>query len=76
MPNPLLNLLGGQSPNSAPQGNNMFVMIQKFLQFKNQFQGNPKDKVMEMLNNGTISKEQFEQASQLAKQLESMIPHK
>lgn len=71
MKNPLLNLM--QSSQAPQQMGGMMPMLQQFMQFKNQFQGDPKQKVMEMLNSGQITQQQFEQATNMAKQLESMF---
>lgn len=52
---------------------NITDTMQKFNQFRNNFTGDPKATVMNMLTGGQISKEQFEQACQMAKQLESLF---
>lgn len=48
-------------------------MLQQFNQFKNSFQGNPKNAVMNMLQRGVMSNEQFSQLSQMAKQLQNFM---
>lgn len=48
---------------------NMMNMLQQFQKFQQTFSGNPKQQVMQMLNSGKISKEQFNKASQMADQL-------
>lgn len=70
MPNPF-KALGGNG--NAPFGN-MNAFMQKFNQFKSTFQGDPQQKVQEMLNNGTVSQEQVNQAMQIAKQIRQFIP--
>lgn len=47
--------------------------IQQFQQFKNSFKGNPKQAVMQMLQNGQISNPQLQQAMQMAKQLQGIL---
>ena len=72
MSNPLFNLLSGSLPQ---QGNNqMMSMINQFIQFKNSFQGNPEEKVKELMNSGKMTQEQFNNLSQIAKQFESFFP--
>lgn len=74
MRNPLLDMMQPQQA-PTPQGGVM-GMLQQFMQFKNQFQGDPKQKVMEMLNSGQITHQQFEQAAGMAKQLENLLSPK
>lgn len=51
MSNPLFNALGG----GMPQGNGPMQMIQQFIQFKQNFKGDPKAEVEKMLQSGRIS---------------------
>lgn len=70
--NPLFNLMGGNpSPNMF---GNLPQLIQQFNQFKGSFQGDPQQKVQELLNSGQMTQEQFNQISAMAKQLEPFIP--
>lgn len=71
MPNSLFNLLN-TSPMPAPVGN-MMSMIAQFQQFKQNFQGDPKEKVMELVNSGQISQEQLTQLQNTASQLQSLF---
>lgn len=48
-------------------------MVQQFMQFKNNFRGNPKQMVMNMLANGQISNPQLQQVMQMAKQFQSFL---
>ena len=48
--------------------NNPMNMMQKFIEFKNNFQGDPKTAVMNLLNNGQMSQEQFNQLQNMANQ--------
>ena len=61
MPNPLYNQLNNM------QGNN--PMIQQFLQFKKNFNGNPQQIIQNMLNSGKITQAQVNQYAQKANQL-------
>lgn len=51
-------------------------MIQQFLQFSQNFRGNPEEQVKALLNSGKISQEQYNQAVQMAQQLQMMLTHK
>lgn len=68
MSNPLFNLLNNQMPMG-----NMASMINQFNQFRNNFKGDPKQVVQQMLNSGQISQEQFNQVSQMATQFQKML---
>lgn len=44
-------------------------LMQRFEQFKQSVQGDPKQIVQQMLNRGQITQEQFNRASQIANQM-------
>lgn len=69
MSNPLFNMLGG----GMPQGNGLMQMIQQFMQFKQNFKGNPKEEVQKMLQSGRISQQQLNQVQQMAGQFQHML---
>ena len=69
MANPLYQMFNSQ-PQQAPAQPSIFDQI---AQFKNNFQGDPREKVMSMLNNGQITQAQYNQAVQQANQLYSMM---
>ena len=71
MANPLLNMLNTANNSGL---NNMSNMIQQFMQFKNSFTGNPQEQVQSLLNSGKMTQDQFNQLSQMAKQIESFLP--
>ena len=48
-------------------------VMQRFLQFKQQFRGNPQEQVQQLLNSGRISQAQYDQAVNMANQLRSML---
>lgn len=48
-------------------------VMQRFLQFKQQFRGNPQEQVQQLLNSGRISQAQYDAAVQMANQLRSML---
>ena len=67
--NPLFNILNG---GMQPQ-NPMMNMITQLNQFRQTFQGNPKQQVQQLLSSGRMSQEQFNQLSQMATQIQNMI---
>lgn len=71
MSNPLFNMLNGG--NMLGQFGNMATMMQQFNQFKNNFNGDPKQIVQQMLNSGQISQQQFNQVAQMATQFQKMM---
>lgn len=69
MSNPLFNMLGG----GMPQGNGSMQMIQQFMQFKQNFKGDPKEEIQKMLQSGKISQQQLNQVQQMAGQFQSLL---
>lgn len=69
MSNPLFNALSG----GMPQGNGPMQMIQQFMQFKQNFKGDPKAEVEKMLQSGRISQQQLNQVQQMAGQFQSLL---
>lgn len=53
-------------------GNPLF-MIQQFMQFRNNFRGDPRQQIQIMINSGQISQEQYNQAVQQAQQFQAML---
>ena len=47
--------------------------IMNFLNFRNNFRGNPEQMVKQMLNTGQITQAQYNNAVQLANQLQGLI---
>ena len=73
MSNPIFNMLGNSVlPMRGPMGN-MMQMAQQFMQFKNTFKGNPQQQVQQLLNSGKVSQEQYNQAVQVAQQLQKFL---
>lgn len=48
-------------------------MLQRFMQFRQSFQGDPRMQIQQMLNSGQISQSQYNQAVQIAQQLQQML---
>lgn len=49
-------------------------ILTQFMQFRNSFRGDPRQMVQQMLQSGQISQQQYENAVQMARQLQQMIP--
>ena len=69
MGNPLFNALGG----GMTQGNGPMQMMQQFMQFKQNYKGNPKEEVQKMLQSGKISQQQLNQVQQMAGQFQNLL---
>lgn len=69
MSNPLFNALGG----GMPQGSGPMQMIQQFMQFKQNFKGDPKAEIEKMLQSGKISQQQLNQVQQMAGRFQHML---
>lgn len=63
MSNPIFNQYGNQ-PNN---------IVQQFNQFRQQFHGDPRQQIQQMLNSGKITQVQYNQAVQRAKALQSLL---
>lgn len=72
MANSLFNTLGGSSNLPGPFGD-MQNMISKLNQFRQSFQGDPKQQVQQLLNSGRMSQNQYNHLSQLATQIQNML---
>ncbi len=64
----MANPLFGMFNQNGLQNQNL-NMIQKFQQFMNNFRGDPRSKVQELLNSGQMTTEQFNQFSNIANQI-------
>lgn len=65
MSNPLFQMMGQQMPQNS--------LIQRFRQFQQNFHGDPRQQVQQMLNSGRITQDQYNQAVQMANQLQRML---
>ena len=68
MINPLYQQIGNAAPN-----NGMAQMIQRFNQFRQQFTGDPRQQVQQLLNSGKVTQQQYNNAVQMANQLQKMM---
>lgn len=64
MSNPLFKQLSNQPTNN---------LLTRFQQFKSQFNGDPQQKVQELLNSGKMSQTQFNQLAQMAQQFKGFF---
>lgn len=67
MSNPLFNALGGGGQLPAPFGN-VQNMMQQFQQFRQQFRGDPRQQVQELLNSGRMTQDQYSKLQGMANQ--------
>ena len=74
MANSLFNTLGGNKL-PGPFGN-VQNMLAKLNQFRQSFQGDPKQQVQQLLNSGQMSQDQYNQLSQMATQIQNMLTNK
>lgn len=70
--NPLFNMFGGQQQPQGPFSNAANV-INQFNQFRNTFQGDPQQRVQELLNTGQMTQEQFNQLSVMAQSFRQLL---
>ena len=75
MANSLFKMLGGNSNLPSPF-NNMQDIVGKLNQFRQSFQGDPKEQVQQLLNSGKMSQSQYNQLSQMATQIQNMLVKK
>ena len=69
MSNPFFQAMGGSM---NPLGN-FGQLVQKFQQFKQTFQGDPKAEVEKMLQSGALTQEQLNQAQAMARQFQQLM---
>ena len=65
MPNPIFNQLNGANQNNP--------MLNRLMQFKKTFSGDPKQMIQGMLNSGRISQAQLNQYAQQANEIYKML---
>lgn len=53
--------------------NNIQQIMQQFNQFKNQFKGDPRQQIQQMLNSGKITQAQYDQAVKMANSLSQFL---
>ena len=73
MSSSLFNSLGGNSPKLPGPFGSMQQMMSRLNQFRQSFQGDPKQQVQQLLNSGKMTQEQYNKLSQMATQIQNMI---
>ena len=68
MSNPLF-----QQMYQMPVQNNLQAVMQRFNQFRQMFTGDPRQQVQSLLNSGKVSQSQYNQAVEMANQLQRMM---
>lgn len=66
----LFNLFGSQEP---PMNSGLANLLSQFNQFKENFKGDPKQQVQQLLDTGQMTQQQFNQLSQAATQFQNMM---
>lgn len=70
MNNPIYQQYG----NAMPQGaGNMGDFMQRFQQFRQAFSGDPRQRVQQLLNEGKVTQTQYNNAVQMAQQMQRML---
>lgn len=72
MANSLYSVLNNNSSLPTPF-NNMQNFVQKLNNFRQTFQGDPRQQVQQLLNSGQMSQQQYNQLSQMATQIQNML---
>lgn len=68
--NPLFNMLGN---NPSPFPPNVQNFLSRFQMFRQAFKGDPRQQVQQMLNSVQITQDQYNQAVQMANELQKYI---
>ena len=63
MSNPLFQ--GFQNQNTG--------LLQRFQQFQRTFQGDPRQQIQQLMNSGKVNQQQYNQATQMARQFQRML---
>lgn len=61
------------NPFFGMMGNPFQMMMQRFMQFRQGFQGNPQEQIQQILNSGKVNQQQYQQAVQMAQQFRQMF---
>jgi vancomycin permeability regulator SanA len=68
-----MNSLYQQQMGQQLNGHNMSGLMQRFQQFQQMFKGDPRQQVQNLLNSGKVSQQQYNNAVQMANQLQRMM---
>lgn len=72
MMNPLFQQIG-QTTAATNSPNSMQGVIKRFQDFKKSFSGDPQQQIQQLLNSGKVSQAQYNQAVQIAQQLQQLL---
>ena len=74
MPNPLGSgiPMGGPQNGGGPFGN-ILSFVNQFKTFKQNFKGDPRQQVQDMLNSGQMTQEQLEQCEKIAQSFQGLL---
>lgn len=73
MGNPFNGMNGGAMNGNDPR---FMQMINGITQFGNQFQGDPIQKVQQLMDNGQMSQQQYNMLRSVAEQIARLFPHR
>lgn len=74
MPNNIYQQLNNNNSNNIPNNfQNPQNLIQQFNEFKNNLHGNPQQMVQQLLQNGAMSQNQYNQLRQMASQFQQLL---
>ena len=62
-----------QQMQSVPVGGTGNNILQQFMQFRQNFSGDPKAQVQQLLNSGKVTQQQYDQAVNMANQFQKML---
>lgn len=69
--NPLYNAM--KTTNNGVKNNNIMSLLSDFMYFASNFKGNPNEKINELLTSGNVTREQYDNAVKIAKQVEPFV---
>lgn len=73
MASSLFNSIGNQPNNLPGPFGNMQELMSRLNQFRQSFQGDPKQQAQQLLNSGQMTQGQYNQLSQMATQIQNML---
>ena len=69
--------MGNMNPLYEQMQNNQFAgggnMVQRFQQFRQNFRGDPREQVQQLLNSGKVTQAQYDHAVRMAQQFQKMM---
>lgn len=71
MSSPVFNAMGGNMPNMG--ANSPFRIVEEFINFTNNFKGDPKEEVQKLLQSGRMSQQQLNELQGMAGQFQNLL---